>query len=268
MDVRTFLDLRPTHNPFRWILPITDGICGGGGQLFGGAGLAAAIEAMEGVTKRPCVWATAQYLSNTGPDTVMDIDVTVAISGHQVSQARAVGHVGNDEILTVNAALGTRSFPRRDQWTAAPQAVPAPDASPARPFRNQRDNSISSRLDLRIAKGRLPDELDGERSPDGRTIYWARMPEVLEPSAASLAILGDFVPSGVGQALGRLGGGTSLDNTLRVARVVPSPWVLIDIQAEAVERGFGHGYCHMYSVDGTLMATASQSCIVRSPLPG
>jgi hypothetical protein len=31
----------------------------------------------------------------------------------------------------------------------------------------------------------------------------------------------------------------------------------------AVERGFGHGLVHMYAEDGTLLATASQSCIVR-----
>ncbi|MEN9823531.1 MAG: hypothetical protein RLZ04_1957, partial [Actinomycetota bacterium] len=31
----------------------------------------------------------------------------------------------------------------------------------------------------------------------------------------------------------------------------------------AVERGFGHGLVHMFAEDGTLLATASQSCIVR-----
>jgi acyl-CoA thioesterase len=30
-----------------------------------------------------------------------------------------------------------------------------------------------------------------------------------------------------------------------------------------VERGFGHGLVHMFAEDGTLLATASQSCIVR-----
>jgi len=80
---------------------------------------------------------------------------------------------------------------------------------------------------------------------------------------AALAILGDFVPMAVGQALGVRGGGNSLDNTLRVARLVPTEWVLLDIRVHAVSRGFGHGLVHMFAEDGTLMATASQSCIVR-----
>ena len=56
--------------------------------------------------------------------------------------------------------------------------------------------------------------------------------------ATALAILGDYVPMGVGQALGRMGGGNSLDNTLRVARLVPTHWVLLDIQVHAVDRAY------------------------------
>jgi acyl-CoA thioesterase-2 len=81
--------------------------------------------------------------------------------------------------------------------------------------------------------------------------------------AASLAILGDFVPMAVGQALGVRGGGNSLDNTLRVVRIVPTEWVLLDIQVDGIANGFGHGTVHLYAQDGTLMATASQSTIVR-----
>ena len=61
----------------------------------------------------------------------------------------------------------------------------------------------------------------------------------------------------------RSAGGNSLDNTLRIGRLVPTEWVLLDIRIHMVERGFGHGLVHMFAEDGTLMATASQSCIVR-----
>ncbi len=92
---------------------------------------------------------------------------------------------------------------------------------------------------------------------------WARMPEVLDMSGAALAILGDYVPMGVGQALGLMAGGNSLDNTLRVARLVSTDWVMLDIRVHAVDHGFGHGLVHLWAQDGTLLATASQSCIVR-----
>jgi acyl-CoA thioesterase II len=87
---------------------------------------------------------------------------------------------------------------------------------------------------------------------------------VPQVSAMSLAILGDFVPFGVGQARGIQGGGNSLDNTLRVVQLVPTEWVLLDIRIHAIRNGFAHGLIHLWAEDGTLMATASQSVIVRS----
>jgi acyl-CoA thioesterase len=99
--------------------------------------------------------------------------------------------------------------------------------------------------------------------PGGRSALWARIPEVLDMSAATLAILGDYVPFGIGQALGAMAGGNSLDNTLRVGRLVPTEWVLLDIRVHAVRNGFGHGDVHLWADDGTLLATASQSTIVR-----
>jgi acyl-CoA thioesterase len=267
MDSRTFLGLRPSHNPYRWSLPVTPGVITGGGFLFGGSGLGAAISAMEGTSGRPCVWATAQYLEYARPGEVLDIDVTVAVTGHQITQARAVGHVGNREILTVNAALGVRPMEARGQWETRPLEVPPPEDCPPRPSSVPIDGTINERLDLRLARGRGLDELDGSHG-DGRTLMWARIPQLLETvDATALAVLGDYVPSGVGQALGTRGGGNSLDNTLRVAQLVATEWVLLDIRIHAIDRGFGHGLVHMFAEDGTLLATASQSCIVRFPPP-
>ena len=112
-------------------------------------------------------------------------------------------------------------------------------------------------------KGRELEDLNGEPN-DGRTIMWARIPDVFsDVDAATLAVLGDFVPMANGQALGVSGGGNSLDNTLRIVRLVPTKWVLLDIQIQGVERGFGHGTMNMFAEDGTLLATASQSVIAR-----
>ena len=92
---------------------------------------------------------------------------------------------------------------------------------------------------------------------------WARMPNVLEMSGAALAILGDHVPFGLGQALGRHAGGNSLDTTLRMVEIVETDWVLLDIRVHAIANGFGHGLVHLWAQDGTLLATASQSTILR-----
>jgi acyl-CoA thioesterase II len=262
MDSRTFLDLRASHNPYRWSLPVTQTLSTGGGFLFGGCGLGAAISALEQTSGRECIWATSQYLSYAKPGEVMDIDVTIAVEGHQITQARAVCHVGNREILTVNAALGHRDMELGGQWETKPAAEP-PSIYERRQHRMPIEGTINERLEQRLVRGRDFDELDGTPG-DGRTELWARIPEVIEGvDATTLAILGDFVPMGVGQALGVRGGGNSLDNTLRVARLVPTEWVFLDIRVHAVGRGFGHGLVHMFAEDGTLLATASQSCIVR-----
>ena len=54
----------------------------------------------------------------------------------------------------------------------------------------------------------------------------------------ALAILGDFVPMGVGQALGIQGGGNSLDNTVRFGHITPTDWILCDIRIEAKSVSF------------------------------
>ncbi|MDO8390708.1 MAG: thioesterase family protein [Actinomycetota bacterium] len=262
MDSRTFLGLQSSHNPYRWSMEVTSRLITHGGFLFGGCGLGAAISALEGTTGRSVVWATSQYLSYARPGEVLDIDVIVAVHGHQMTQARAVCHVGNREILTVNAALGDRPFDRSGQWETMP-VVPAPTEYRNRNRGGLAENTIAEQMDQRMVKGREHDELPGPDG-DGQTLMWARIPTVIDGvDAATLAVLGDFVPMGVGQALGVRGGGNSLDNTLRVVNLVPTEWVLLDIRVHAVNRGFGHGLVHMFAEDGTLMATASQSCIVR-----
>jgi acyl-CoA thioesterase len=254
MDAREWLGLQPTHNPMRWYLPVVPGISTAGGFLFGGCGLGAAISALEGTTGRPVVWATAQYLSFARPGSIMDIDVTVAVSGRQTTQARAVGHVGGTEILTVNAALGTRDFLESGQWVVRPD-VPPPDDCPARESNAGVTDSILSRLDQRWA-------LEGGTG-DGRCAVWSRMPDLLKVSAPALAVLGDYVPLGLGVTLDHEVASNSLDNTVRVSSIVPTEWVLLDIRVDMVSNGFGHGQVHLWAEDGTLMATASQSALIR-----
>jgi acyl-CoA thioesterase-2 len=263
MDAAEWLGLRSTHNPMRWVLPVTPGISTGKGFLFGGCALGAAIAAMEGATERPVVWATAQYLSYAHPPSMLDVDVTVAVAGHAITQARAVGHVGDKEILTVNAALGARDIDAGGAWVTPPE-VPPPEDCLERTGPFSGNGSIQDRLDFRLASARGWDDVEGNPMPGGASALWARLPQLLDTSsAAALAILGDYVPFGIRQALGRMGGGSSLDNTLRVYRLVPTEWVLLDIRIHAVSNGFGHGVVHLWSEDRTLLATASQSTIVR-----
>src|SRR4051795_1544712 len=122
---RLFFDLRATHNPHRWFMPLTPDVCVGRPDemfMFGGVGLASAIGAMERTTGRPLIWATAQYLAYARPPSVVDLDVWVPAAGKYNSQARVIGHVGDKEIFTVNAALGARPSELSGQWLTMPDA--------------------------------------------------------------------------------------------------------------------------------------------------
>ena len=264
---QTFFDLQSTHNPHRWYLPLTDGVCvGHPGNLFmyGGIGLASAIAAMERTCERPVIWATAQYLSYARPPSIVDLDVWVPAQGKYNSQARVIGHVGDKEILTVNAALGSRESPYSHQWVEAPKMPPPEDCEVSTIWSGQSWN-LNSRLEVRVAPGLYGfGPRKGEISADGRSVMWVRPKEGQPIDAPMLAIIADYVPSGVGAALGRHGGGNSLDNTLRIRRIVPTDWVLCDIRIQGMHAGFAHGDMRLFAQDGELMAVASQSIIVRT----
>jgi len=262
MHAREFLGLQSTHNPHRWYLPVERKLCVREGFLFGGCGLAAAVTALEATTGRPLVWATAQYLSYARTPAVLDLDVIVPVAGRHTTQARAIGHVGDQEIFTVNAALGSRTLEIAGQWARRPD-VPPPTECPALPAFPNSQGTIHSQVEIRVASGRYGTERDGTPSPDGRSALWIRLPRELDRAAAGLAIAADWVPSGIGQALGRWAGGNSLDNTIRILDLVPTDWVLCDIHVHGIAKGFGHGRIHLWSEDGCLMATGSQSLIVR-----
>lgn len=262
MDAAEFLGLEPTHNPMRWYLPITQGISTREKFLFGGCGLGAATAAMEAVSQRPVVWATAQYLSFATVGEIMDLDVTIAVGGKRTSQVRAVGHVGDREILTVNAALGSKDIPISGQWRTMPQ-VPAPEDCPGRNEIVEETESIMARFNTRLALGTPWDEFPGEGVEDGRSALWVRLPGV-EMSAAALAILGDYIPFGISQIQGDWVPSNSLDNTIRVHRLVPTDWVLCDVRIDGVHQGFGYGSVYLWAEDGTLLATASQSAVLHT----
>ncbi|MGZ8751480.1 MAG: acyl-CoA thioesterase [Acidimicrobiia bacterium] len=261
MDAQAFYGLLPTDNPLHWRLPVVPELCSGLGALFGGCGLGASLVALELTTGRPTVWATAQYLSYARPPSILDITIDEVVRGHQISQARGVARVDGEEILTVNAALGMRTVPLSGEWAIRPD-VPTPDECPSRQLFDRHQNTILSRLDMRLANARNMEDFPAEAG-DGRSALWVRLPGLLEMSAGALAIVGDYVPFGIGQALGQRAGGNSLDNTLRVASRVPTDWVLADVRVHAVRDGFGHGLVHLWAEDGTLLGTASQSTIVR-----
>ena len=264
-NAREFLGMEPVGDDLHWRLEVVPELTTPGNFLFGGCGLGAALVALEAATGRPTVWSTAQYLSYAPTHSVLDLTVTLAAVGRRVTQGRVVGYAGDTEILTVNAAVGSPGkVDVGGVWVTAPE-VPPPDQCPPRRLPDFGSASIFDRIEVRVAEGRTFEEITAGPPAPGRpdSALWVRVPRHLEPSSATLAIIGDYVSGGVSQALGQRVMGRSLDNTLRVVDLEPTEWVLCDIRMHALVGGYAQGVGYLWSEHGSLLATASQSMSVR-----
>ncbi len=259
VDWIDFLGMQRTANPRRWLLPVTDAVTGGAGQLFGGCGFGGAAALLEQLTGKPVAWATAQFLSNAFPPEELQLQAEVPVEGHNFSQARVVGRVGDREIFTVLAALGSKRFDGSGRWRVMPD-VPAPQlCSPSTVFGPQ-PGGLSRRLERRVAVGPWGDE---ESSPCGTMRIWVRLPDELVGTTVGLCIAADFLPMGLRAAIGRPLFGASLDNTVRFVGRAATEWVLADMQMDTLVDGVGHGSVQLFSAAGELLAIASQSCAMR-----
>ena len=258
-------DLKSTHNPHRWYLPVEKNLCVGPADrqfLFGGVGLAASIDAMEQTCKRPVVWATAQYLSFARPGQIVDLDVWVPVSGRLTSQANVLLHIADQKIITVHAALGARDDQSCDQWVTMPVVAPPEDCEEAPNWRGD-GMGLNSRLEIRLAEGHFHGPVMSCERGDGRLIFWLRARDGHSVDARMLAIAADHIGSGIAGATGLHAGANSLDNTIRYGRITDCEWILCDVQIESLLHGIVHGRMNLFSPDGVLMATASQSMIMR-----
>ncbi len=254
MAERPFYAPLSTHNAMRFHLPVDGDVLVGPPDrqfMMGGVGLGSAIVALEQATGRPLIWATAQYLSYAQPDSIVDIDVHIPVVGRNVTQARVMSHVGEKEIITVNAALGLREGWSSEQYVPMPE-VPAPDDCDVWAPRHPELEDLHKRIERRTVPR---DSVDHE----GHARMWMRAVGDEPTTAGLVAVVADFLPGAIPVTMGS----SSLDNTLRIHRLVPTRWCLLDARIHALSAGFFHGEMSVFAEDGTLLATASQSGALR-----
>jgi acyl-CoA thioesterase len=261
--MRDDLGLRPTEDPNRWQLELTPRVLTPAGAMHGGAALAATVEALEGATDRPLVWATAHYLTHAGPRGVLDVTVSTEVAGHQTTQARATLRLDDVEVLLTVASLGTRDDTSPGRWVQ-PADAPRPGDARPRPPAPPGTESVLDHYEIRIATGRMGDELDGTPGP-GRSVLWCRLPEGRRPvTAGDVAFVGDLLMLGLSDALGTPTTANSLDNTIRIVERAPTEWVMIDVRIDATTRGYAHAGAHLWTEDGVLLGMATQTLVLRS----
>lgn len=266
LTTREFLGITEsgTHT---WELPIRPHILGGrSGSLFGGAGLAAGVVALEQASERPVVWATCQFVATVAPPVSVQLRIDLPAVGGSVTQGRVQGSVDDRQILTVLGSAGARRERLAGSWQRRP-ALPAPSESEP-VVRDGTIESIHRHVEARMARGMFGFVGTGTPSRDDTNWLWVRLPEVRH-DAAALAIMADYLASAVGNAFGRIVHCSSLDNTIRYAKpITPDTvegWVLCENRIEFVGNGFANGTSLMTNEAGELLATASQSMIVSLP---
>jgi acyl-CoA thioesterase len=229
------------------------------GALYGGTGLAVALAAMEAATDRPVLWASTQFVGQVFLGTTIEWTVERLAVGKRAAQLLVRATAGDDVVFV---AIGSTGTPAEDGLTGQYHEMPkvgGPEAAPPRTSSLPMDPSPDSwtlLVELREAE---------VLSDDGPTVaFWARRRDGGALTPASLAFVADMVPLSVARAAGKMGAGSSLDNSMRFrGGAADTAWVLLALEGDFAHGGFGHGSLRMWTQDGTLVATGSQSASMR-----
>ena len=241
---------------------VASNLLNGAGSLWGGCGLSAAVAVGEQTLGRDCVWATVQYVSPIVRRERLDLSLDVGRHGHGLSQAAVRGTVGGRLALLAAGTFGGAGV-TTTQFVAPPSGLPDPEDCPERELPSvfrRAETGLLSQVEQRWAY--LPErELDGTPG-GGRTAIWMRLKRPTVTSPSVLAVMADFAPSAITEAVGELSFGVSLDNSIRIASVVQTEWMLLDIQVEAVFQDVAQLAARIFSQDGQLLAIAGQSAMI------
>jgi acyl-CoA thioesterase II len=256
--IMALIDPQPTEAPNHWQMTAHRNLClgpAGSKHISGGASLASVVETMERATGRPLIQAHAQFLAVPAAGTDFVIDLRCINQGRSITQVQAAIIADDADRAIIAATLGARGDSGSFTWERAEPPC-RPDTAPPVPFVRLDDGDLHSRLDMRLA-------LDPRYNPTGRAMFWVRAPDASPVPAAFLALIADYLPEAIHMNIGRPAGAVSLDNSIRIIRRVATPWLLCDIQLSAIADGLFHGRMAIFTEDGALVATASQSGVVR-----
>jgi acyl-CoA thioesterase len=226
------------------------------GALYGGTAIAASIEAMEAATGRDTQWVTTQFVKPAQNGSTIDLTTDVLASGRRTAQTRVTACVGDEIVFTSIGSTGARNpegltgqFERmpstgtpddaEDMWQGHTRAGQIPD-----------QDSFRRAVEYR--------QMPAGEGP-GPVLMWARFTDGTPMTAAGLAFVADMVPVAIARGAGRMGAGTSLDNSMRFGEVPEVEWVLLELRGNLASGGYGHGIVRCWAEDGTYLAIGSQT---------
>ena len=268
---RALLGLEPhPHDPNALSFVVVPCLCRVDGRFYGGAALAAALTASEAATGREALWSSTQLVAVADLGERIRIDVEHLAAGRTADQVQVRGTIGDRVIFN---AVGGAATPTPTGMHGAGQMMPrVPPPEDCDPWGASREMVADQARELSrpvvghhlVCEHRDAPLLDLEAQRPGRMTVWTRFTGELQAAfphmtPAGLGFVADLVPLAVSRACGVNGAGTSLDNSLRIGEPVDSEWVLLDVDAHVAVGGFGHGHVYVWSPDGRMLATGTQS---------
>jgi acyl-CoA thioesterase len=252
------IDLDVDDDGRRGRLLLSKGLVRHDGALYGGTGLAVSVMAMEAATGRDVLWASTQFVSSPREGTELEWRTDVLAEGKRASQLLVTATYGDEVAFT---ALGSVGVAKDDgltgQWREMPKVTP-PEESPTWDRRmppEYRERGWGLHIDLRQA--------DFLEPTTAHRALWAHRHDGRPFTPAAIAFAADFVPLGVAAAAGKLGAGSSLDNSMRFRPGETTEWILLEVSADFAYGGFGHGEVAAWGSDGQLRGVGSQSASMR-----
>ncbi len=229
------------------------------GRLFGGTAVAASVAMMESLGHGEVAWLTTQFIGSAGVGETVRLQTVVSAGGRRTAQVRVTGSADGREIFVTLGAVGAaRPGPDPAQWLEMPKVAPPESCLPYAGLRpgNPARAALVERLHA------VP--VDPRDDQPNRVALWTRIRGQVSTTPAMLGWLADMVGLAIRKAApGAYDGATSLDNTLRISGRTHGEWVLVDLHGESVRAGYGHGRALLWSADGQLLATASQTAVMR-----
>lgn len=230
--------------------------------LFGGSAFATGIAAMERLTGLPVIVASAQFVDKARPGEEAVFAPVLSAAGRALAQARVAASATGRDFARMQGAFGRRSEPTVHPGEPMPQ-VPPPADCPQRSVARLLSSNVNAVLDFRLAAGQLPDRADWQ-GPGGQDLAcWVALRSGEPVTRLVLPVIADCAAISLPGALGRPASGTSLDNVIRIVADADCPIVLSVTRVEAVRDGIAHLGTRIYAPDGTLLAIAQQSMILR-----
>jgi len=229
------------------------------GRLFGGTAIGVAVALAEAETGRTALWTTVQFIdAGTEVGDRFDCTTELLAEGRSAAQVRVTAFVGAREIF---CAIGSTAHPKSGRIEATFETMPrvtAPDVSDPLLLpipESLRDEAKRRKRNIEFLKAAPLADSTTDRP---HLTIWARVPGRLATPAV-MAYLADMVPMSIARAAQRAGGGTSLDNSMRFSGATADEWVLLELDPHMASGGYGHGSVLVWSPDGELLATGSQT---------